>query len=630
MTYGWLRWLHSGNASVARFPGFRILRPKIGAAAACGGLILALVCGSPGNASANSLVDSWSAVQQSWAAGDAAGLEADLQRLTDECQELGLRRVTPFAAALAAGSVNQPEDIRNLLLQSAKRLDPILPEVRFCAGKAAWADGRRMDAVGEVVSGTINLLRDAPSRRATLASTIPWVILTLGLTVGVYVVVNAVRYVRQVGYDAFLIGSRFLSKANAVVFACVALTLPLIVGLGPVWAFAYVFALGVVYMPHSERVAAFVVLVLMGLLIPSLEAWQSRCLKAESLQVRISRMLVERQADFVSLQELTELEPELSRSPTFHLVSGELLRMHGDRDNARLEYEKTLLEAPKSSLPRIFLGVLSLEDRDTFRALELLDDAVKLSPESPLAHYNLAIALDLTRRFEEGDAARRRARELSGGDFRSIGLRGREDRVLFPKLGHRMVEQLLDDVPDALLPVLGQAEPWPIPIRNLFAPLTMVSVAAVVVAVMALLLAMLRGFSPAKECTKCGKVFRAEDNTVYCEQCVSVFLRRNAVSIEQQTAKQRQVRRWDFLVALCRRIVGILVPGGSALVSEQPFWGFFLTLLVWLPLVGALFWVPFFLVEAVPSAPNIILQYFLATVGLFAWAVTAVTAWSRR
>ncbi len=74
-----------------------------------------------------------------------------------------------------------------------------------------------------------------------------------------------------------------------------------------------------------------------------------------------------------------------------------------------------------------------------------------------------------------------------------------------------------------------------------------------------ILLYRVRAFPPAHECTKCGKLYELEsgfgESTVYCSQCVSVFQKRDVVSIEQQTAKLGQIKTWERWTALLRRLV---------------------------------------------------------------------------
>ncbi|MCD4748556.1 MAG: hypothetical protein K8R59_04205 [Thermoanaerobaculales bacterium] len=578
---------------------------------------------------ANPLIEEWAGVQQALGSGEAEELEAGLQRLLNEANNLGLRRVTPFASALAAGSVNRQDEIGNLMLLVSKRLDPFLPAPRFIAGRQAWRADRKIEALGEFVTGVVNIFRHEPVRRAVVISLVPWMVFTLVIVVAVVILVQVFRFFRLLGSDAYFLGLRFFSRVNAVVFACVALLFPIFVGLGPTWVIVYLFALTWIYMAAVQRVAAAVFLGIIVFLTPVFEFWQSALLVPISLETRVGRMLENRQVDFSSLREFTELESSLEGSAVFHLVSGELLRMHGDRDYARQQYEKAILAAPNASMPTVFLGVFALEEKDPLRALELLNGAVELGPDSALAHYNLAIALDLTRRFKEGDSSRRTARALAGRDIGELGRRGYDERALFPKLGKSMVRRVVENAPGTVrLSLQGSRGNFPLGL-GFFSSVSLVGAFGLLVGCVVFFVRR-KWFDAARECIKCGRVFRQEDNSVYCRQCVSVFLKRNAVSIEQQTSKVAQVKRWGATVNWARRIVGVLVPGGSEVAGGQSFSGMLLAFVIWLPLVAAFVWIPMFLREVIPTAPILGFQVVMAFVGVSVWVVTAVSAWNRR
>ena len=188
---------------------------------------------------------------------------------------------------------------------------------------------------------------------------------------------------------------------------------------------------------------------------------------------------------------------------------------------------------------------------------------------------------------------------------------------------------VFQSAPEKAQAVLTGGAPCGYSVSRMFAPFTLVSLFGLVFGGVAYW-ARSRWFGPARECVKCGKVFRPEDNTIYCSQCVSVFLKRNAVSIEQQSAKIAQVRRWNVVGAYSRRLAGVLVPGGSFAAEGRSLLGLLVAFAVWLPVVGAVLWVPFYLTQVEPAAPNLALQLGLVVVGLVGWIVMAVSAWNRR
>ncbi len=605
---------------------FRSVFQEMGRASA---VILILVLHVPA-VTANPLFKAWGEVQSALEVGNEDELEVGLGRLLKAKSDLGLRRVPPFADALAEASINRQGPIGNVLLETAKRLDPQLPGPRFMMGRRAWNSGLHVKGLGEFANGAANMVRLPSVRRMLVISAVPWILMTLGLSLAAAVLVQIVAFVRLVVADSYILGLVLFSRINALIFASVVVTLPLFAGLGPVWVVVYLFAHMWIYMPAVQRVVGGITLCLIAIIVPLLEGWQQGFLISPSLHRRIVDVLSERMADFSTLREFIELEVEFDESAAYHLVAGELLRLHGDRELGRLEYQKAFLLAPDSALPRLFLGAFALEDRDPRRAMELLSEAVEIEPGDALSHYNLAIALDLTRRFDEGDSERRRARALASGPLENLGIRGQEDRVLFPRLGSKIVEGLAARASTGGKYALNnQVQGRSLLAGMTFSPLTMAALGGLLVGG-GLLAVRLRWYPPARECGKCGKVFRPEDKSAYCEQCVSVFLKRNAVSIEQQTAKVARVRRWELMSSLVARVIGALVPGGRQVFGGRVALGIALTFIVWLPLLGAFFWIPYFLETIEPALPIIGLQAGMAFFGVAGWALTAVSAWNRR
>ncbi len=151
--------------------------------------------------------------------------------------------------------------------------------------------------------------------------------------------------------------------------------------------------------------------------------------------------------------------------------------------------------------------------------------------------------------------------------------------------------------------------------QHLLAPLSLVFAIGIVFGVGMLVLRQ-RSFSPGKECTKCGKVYRLEsgfgESSVFCPQCVSVFHKRDVVSIEQQTSKLKNIRNWERLTILGRRLGGLLFPGSPNYLSERVVRGVVFSLVSWFLITGALIWIPTFLPMIEPLAEFKQLQIGLA------------------
>jgi tetratricopeptide (TPR) repeat protein len=445
--------------------------------------------------------------------------------------------------------------------------------------------------------------------------------------------VLTVRYLRGMVFDARELGGRIFQPANAWVLAFVLILLPLFAALGPGWLAVYLFAMSWIYLGPALRIWAVLVCLLLALAVPALAWLEHEVLRAEDLAKRVSTMLDERQSDFSTLGEFAELGEELEDVSDYHRILGELLRMHGEPSLAKVEFQKATLLDPSDSQPLIFVANLALEQGNTKRAIQHFSQALEIDGQNAFAYHNLSLAFDLSRRFQEGDHARARAREIAGRGVAQEGLRGLDPRVRYPRLSSEDVQQLVEGLsPDQM--ALATGAPLSLdPVKRLASPFSLIFIVGALIG-LALLFSRLKWFPAARECGKCGKVYRLEsgfgESTLYCSQCVSVFMKRDVVSIEQQTAKMDQIRRWEAWTTWLRRITGILIPGSQGLLDGKVVRGFFTGVLAWFFLAGALIWVPLFVPRIEPLAATRPLEVILLVLFGLTALRSGVSAWNRR
>lgn len=543
-----------------------------------------------------SLMDTWQEVQEQLAADDAGGAEQVIQVLQDQATELGVRRMPAFAAALVVWAEANPGPDGEAMLRAARQLDAKLPPAAYFL-EARWErqKGSLARSYKAQLSGWVALLRSESTRSGSLAWMALWGIFAFALSQSAMMVVVVLRHVRNLAHDLRALGGELFQSGNAWVFTIVVLFLPLFAGLGPIWLGVYLFAGCWVYLGTRMRVWAAGACLLMTLVVPSAGCVQDRLLEPTPVSSRLLTVLEERQIDFAILKELIDLEPMLAQTGSFHLVLGELFRMHGEPGLARIQFQKAVASDPDDSRALIFLGNLALEEGDTKRALQILNSALEIDRTNPFAYHNLSLAYDLVRRFEEGDMARARAREYKGADSPENGLRGLDPRIRFPRLGRSEVALLESDL--AVQRGVAARESADRPERSLeiFSPLSLVFVVGLVLGLLQLA-ARTRVFPPGRECAKCGMSYRLEsvfgESSVYCPQCVSVFLKRDVVSIEAQTAKLQRIRNWERLTALGRRAAGLLFPGIPHLFGGQVLRGALFAFVTYFLLTGALIWIP--------------------------------------
>jgi hypothetical protein len=225
------------------------------------------------------------------------------------------------------------------------------------------------------------------------------------------------------------------------------------------------------------------------------------------------------------------------------------------------------------------------------------------------------------------------SRKISGGK-EVLGIRSRDPRIQYPRLGADDVARIVaTSGSEALVerpsPALGRH-----PIQAFMEPTSRVFWVMTVFGLLVLVLRT-RWMWTAQTCTKCGKVFcprckTATESSSYCSQCISVFLKRDVVSIEQQSAKLDQIRRWSTWSTVGRRVASFLAPGSQHLLEDHAWLGLIVGVIAWTCLFGALIWAPLTLPVVDPLVAIWPEQAFLGLVFLAFWLRSIAVAWHRR
>lgn len=592
-------------------------------------IALAMLVASPAAASVD---EAWFEVQEVLSAPDGRSLQEPVEELVNAAEEIDIRRLTPFAAALVAWSESHA-GAGDLALETAVRIDPKLPASYFVLTRRAWRTGSYLSSAKLYLQGWFASLRNEVSRRNIVMSLGIWLILGVAAACLVTLLVMMMRTVRRSGRDAMAVGALIFERANAIVFGLVLLMLPLFAGLGPAWLVVYLFAIGWIYLEGSQRVVAVAVCVTLAVVPVLVESWQRTLLQTPPVTERVSVMLDDRQLNPSTMREFLGLKEHFSGDSTYHMILGELLRMHSALESSKVEFQIAATEPLGDPRPFVFLGNMALEDGNVQLAIQQYDAAIDTNGSTALAYHNLSSAYDLNRRFEQGDSARARARELAGGRSAVLGYRGRDPRIRYPKISSDDVDELVSRLSSEERLLVGfPVTEWR-SVRQLLTPFSMVFWVSGIVGLVVLFFRS-RWFPAGRECSKCGKVYRLEDepgeSPMYCRQCVSVFLQRDLVPIDQQTAKLAQVRRWDRWTTTIRRLVSVVAPGSYLVVGERVALGAVIGLVAWCSLVGAMVWVPRFLEVIEPTMPTQPVTVVFAVVFILAWILSIVSSWQRR
>ena len=595
---------------------------------------VALVCVAWPVGAASDLAEDWIKVQQAIVTENREEFDERIRQLQERAGELQARRLTPFAEGLTLWAEPHPSDLGWLAVRTARELDPELPSTYFLVAGWQWRNGGYLGAVQSYLAGWWALFLFEPTRWMLATSVVGWVVFALAWSLLLAVILQVLVFLPRMVHDALELSRLIFRPANAVVLAVAILILPLFGGLGPAWLLSYLFALSWSYMSARQRAAAVATCILLALAMPAVVVWQGSMLRWPSLQARIANLLAERRIDYPTLREFAKVEPEMGDIVEYRALLGELYRMHGEPDAARIEFQKANLVDDGKAIPLIFLGNLSLEDGDVQLAIQQYNQAIELDPGNALAYRNLSFAYDQSRRFQDGDAARNTAKRIAGEGWEHLGIRGRDRRIRYPRLGTAEIAGMLAMAPHDVHLHTGPSTYLDRFVAELLSPESMVFWVS---GLLGLIVVLVRGkwMWIAQMCTKCGKVFcsrckTATESDTYCSQCISVFLKPDVVAIDQQKAKQAGIRRWEMWSTAARRAAGVLMPGSHYVLDGRPWLGLATGFLAWLSLSGAVLWATMVLPEVERTANIVPIQVILVLAFVAVWLTSAVGAWQRR
>lgn len=577
------------------------------------------------------LSEGWYKIQQGLEAGGQQEVRegvGDLQRLAER---VGVRRMPTWARAVVQWAEGHQDEQGRAALELALALDPQCAEAHFLRARWGWASGQRTRAAADYVRGWLDTLRDPFLGRELAESVWGWLLMGLIVAAVLAMAVEATRFLPEIVHDSVELGRLLFSRANALIFAGVVVGLPLFAGLGPAWWLAYLFALAWIYLPVREKIVfGFVWLVLLAA-VPLLDLWQSCALSDPSPVQRVTTALEHGILDPMSIEELMTLEDDLRGVAPFHLLAGEALHLAGDSTGAAQQFKRASLAASGDPLPHLWLGNLAMEEGDVHLAIQQYRQAVQKGPSLGLAYFNLSVALDQDHLFREADEARSRAHALG---LKAYPFRYREVdglRLAYPEDVRLLEDRLLREVP-AEKRMLVNPPALPLDVRSwLSSPW---SLAFLSTGILGLLLwwARRRWMWVAQACSRCGKVFcprckSSTESSSYCSQCISVFLTRGAVSIDQQAAKVEQIRRREQLLALVRRVASATLVGSGCLLKGNPLRGVLLMFSASALALGVLVWSPFFAAPLAHPAGVGGVQVVLGAAFALVWLISVKRGW---
>jgi len=516
------------------------------------------------------------AIQLTWGLSRFPLLAMEQMRHGDEAADAGdLARAVAFYDAAVANAPESPEAL---------------------IGRAAltWQvdKTRLLQVTRDLVGGVSQTLRGAQTGFRLTSNLLLSLMVTWLTALCLFAAILAIKSQPLFIHD---LSERFFKgfpPPAAVRLGLLILLLPLLLGLGLLWAAVGALLVCAPYMTRREQCLTSTLLVLLLTFPFGYEGVAARHVLASS-------------RNFVLVQAA---------------------ELGGRGDSLLLELRGWAQEAPNAGLPHYYLGLVLKRRGDLARAEEEMTQAAQLLPRAGFAQIGLGNAQYLRGRLPEAEVTYRRAAELMPSSAavqlnlsklytqrlqldpsnealtKALKLDPHMVRTVSYFHGQGMIEFVIDEsVPwnvlvAGLAPRDREVQPvaegfWGTPLRGV--SLSFLPVAAVALLILFWSRVILRARTPpVRRCPQCRAVFCGKCQSdarekEYCRACAAVFRQREGVAAFVKLRRLREGEEWLRQEQFRIGILGSIVPGGSDLYQGRVIAGFLLALpAVWLLFEG--------------------------------------------
>jgi hypothetical protein len=567
----------------------------------------------------------WAGVTKALDAGDMSGVRERCDVLLQATRGHDLQRLTPMALALVAKSHTVPSADARSLLEQAARLDPASPEVWLATAHQHAAGGRWAAFPAAIGRAAFALVRDGRHAHSVWPSAVLSLVVVAIAVLGVWGLVAIRTALSRLWHDLLEMGESWRLGSNGAVLAVLFLALPLFAGGDPLLLILWVFALSWSYLATGQKMVGVVALLLTALAQLLVEVSYRRLTHPGNPIERAATALAEHRYDPYVLEELNALTDMFGDDPEFRRLQGDCYRQYGLLDAAAIAYREGLRVAPRNGELSLAVGTIHYLEGDYHAALAAFQSAREAGVDPQAAYFNLSLTHAQLYHFKESDEAMTLARNAGEGRLQEL-TRGRSQEILQPVQTLRQARGLVGRKDTVTLLNRGLLAPPLVRERWLTHPLALSAFAALVIAI-GIFLVRERTTGFAAACLKCGRAFcrrckLSRESQSYCTQCVNIFLKKDMVAAEQQSAKRRQLRRYYFWQGIERRVADFILPGLGLAGGGRSLLGAIFIGLTVLVLAIFLVWFPRFVGPALlhtPVSP-------MPLVGVALWVVLMVTA----
>jgi tetratricopeptide (TPR) repeat protein len=516
------------------------------------------------------------AIQLKWGLTRFPLLAAEQMRRGDEAAEAGdLRRaVALYDAAIA----NVPES----------------PEARLGRAALTWRmdKTRLLTVMRDLIGGLSYTLRAGQTgfrltSNLLLSLIVAW-LAALALVAAILAVKIHPLFIHDLS-EWFLKG---LPPPAQVRLGVLVLFLPLVLGLGLLWAAIGVLVVGAPYMSRREQWLASVLLVFLLALPIGYDRVAARHVLASSRNLALVQTAEEGGRGDGLLRELNRWAQEAPTAGLPRYYLGLVLKRRGDLIQSEKEMTQAAQLLPREGFVQIGLGNVQYLRGQLHEAEATYRRAAELMPSSAAVQVDLSKLYTQRLQLDPSNEALTKSLRLDPQMVRTVSS--------FHEQG--MIDFVVDEqapwntVAAALAPSTGEVRPvaeglWGSPLRGV--SLRLLPFAAVASLLLLWTHVILRGrTSPVRRCQQCRAVFCGKCQSdprekEYCAPCAAVFRQRERVAAFVKVRRIREGEEWLQGERLRIGLLGSLVPGGSDLYRGRVIRGLLLVLFAaWLLVEG--------------------------------------------
>ncbi len=467
---------------------------------------------------------------------------------------------------------------------------PDSPDALLRRASLIWqADKRRvLEVVRDLAAGLFQSLRGREARFRLTSNLLLSLLVTWLAALGLVAIILSIKTQPLFGHDLSERALKALPPSARWSLGLWLFLLPLLLGLGVLWAAVVALLLSAPYLTRREQAGVSVLLGVLVALPFGYEWVAARHMLASSSQFALVQTAEDGGRGDTLVQELRRWATESPDAGLPRYYLGLVLKRRGELAQAEAEMAQAAQLLPRAAFVQVGLGNLQYLLGSLPEAETSYRRAAEITPASAVVQMNLSKLYTQRLQLDQSNEALRRSLTLDPRMAQTISY--------FHEQG---ITQFVIDEPvpwgalaAGLTPRDGDVRAvaegfWGRPLR--WVPLALLPQVGLGLLIFFWAYASLRGRrSPVRRCQQCGTPFcgKCQANPKekeYCAPCAAVFRPREGVTAFVRIRRIRESEEWAHRERIRVGILGSVVPGGGDLFRGRLFPGLLLCLSsVWL------------------------------------------------